>query len=885
MKGRLWIAFICFGTILSESSSNAKTTIISTNDGHRTHYLVDPRPLSEDLQTYPTDGNPVSYASFIIAKHENAKPKVLVEEQDRFAFPQDRYRIRVKGPSVQLYKRKTEDVQSAIDLNLVQPKREKPYEVVTMVSNQFHRAGSVQVLDSEGALYVTDSYARQVFRFLIPDLGKRMVETEILEANIREGDENVVPMPIDQSAIPPSLMEIIAGDFKETMGEEDQADILEEIEDLPHPVNETAISTLRAQLDRFSVEVEALEAELDSLDQQEDALEDQIDQVEDMEKEVKHSDAMSDQDIAEMEVSLSEAKHLLELQKEDLKHREKQIKMEISFKKRLLKKLEDRLDDMEDQAEDRTDAIAKLQEEMLKDIERRKEDQEKEMEKKRKEEEKELEKYLKQQKKEMEKQQKEQEKRIKERIKEQERVQKIRLREQSKLDRRNKNKADEQEYQEDDQEQESPMEFEDIKDKIAREVEKELKRRLQELELERRLAFKSGLRSGRQVETEEEVPYSDDATPASDSNEITTVSEDPTTLVPSAEEPTSTHDITDENSTLSTESGPITAPTPTTEQSTVSTTSSTSTISTTETVMFHEEESEPEIMHDDPEPVVSNPNEDFELIDTLEGGEAVMSIAPPVYNYPHEVFQVKTKGLVGIAVPLSSIANMTELLVGLDTTLSSGIYFNANEKYSDVFMDHSDKDVTLRNRYHSLKFGIKDAGERVIFASVDLRDQLEPYPCDDYLLSFNLERNKVDEYFYINQLRRRNADNIFCRPGGIGFCTRTEELYYVDEVTKNVVKMDYLLKSGEIEYAGVVVDLKTKGYENEGRPRGLAFDRHGMLWIGMADLGKVLKMNPLDGQVLEEIAVPQSDIVDVQCDKSQNILFILTQTSLYYIDL
>lgn len=44
-------------------------------------------------------------------------------------------------------------------------------------------------------------------------------------------------------------------------------------------------------------------------------------------------------------------------------------------------------------------------------------------------------------------------------------------------------------------------------------------------------------------------------------------------------------------------------------------------------------------------------------------------------------------------------------------------------------------------------------------------------------------------------------------------------------------------------------------------------------------------MNPLNGQVLEEIPVPQKDIVDVKCDKSQNILFVITQTSLYYIDL
>lgn len=600
-------------------------------------------------------------------------------------------------PSVQLYKRKTEDVQGAIDLNLVQPKREEPYEVVPLASNQFHRAGSVQVLDSEGAVYVTDSYARKVFRFLIPDLGK--YPDQSLEAKIGESDDELTPTSTDSPAIPPSLMEIITGDFQETMGEEDQAEILEEIEDLPDAVNETAINALRDQLDRFSVEVEALEAELDSLDQQEDALDNQIDQVKDMEKEVKHSDAMSDQDIAEMEVSLSEAKHQLEMQKEDLKHKEKQIKMEISFKKRLLKKLEDRLEDMEDQLEDRTDAIAKLQEEMLKDIEKRKKEQEKELEKKRKEEEKELEKYLEEQEKELEKQKKEQEKIMRDRIKQQERLQKDRLREQAKLDRRNKHKAEEQEFEEDDQEQESPMEFEDIKDKIAREVEKELKRRLQQLELEKRLSLTSVLRSSRDLEAGEDIPYSDDATPSTDSLETTTDNEDVTTTFTPEVEPLTSEEIADENSTSPTDN----VPTTTTLESAIP--------STTEAVMFHEEESEPEILHEDVDPVINNPNDDFELISSVEEEEPITMIS----SAESEVLQVKTKGLLGITVPLSSIANMTELLVGLDTTLSSGVYFNTNEKFSDVFMDHSDQDVTNRNRYHSLKFGIKDAGERVIF--------------------------------------------------------------------------------------------------------------------------------------------------------------------------
>eukprot|EP00095_Tigriopus_kingsejongensis_P004055 maker-scaffold5_size1054832-snap-gene-8.9 protein:Tk04055 transcript:maker-scaffold5_size1054832-snap-gene-8.9-mRNA-1 annotation:"GI19951" len=753
---RVWLGICC-----ALSAAAAQTTIVSRNDGVRTHFLIDP------------EKNPMSYASFIIAKHQKSRPKVLVEEQDKFAFPGDKYRIRVQGPSVQVYKRKTEDIQKAIDLNLVQPKRSEPYEIKPMVLNRFIGAVSVKVQDNERAIYVSDSYARKIYRYLIPYEGARNVTLEPL---FKEGVEEDMP------PAPSSLLDIISGNLSQDEAGFMIPDGFDLGEEFAEPVNQTAMAVLRTEIQRIDIEIQALEAKEESLEDQQDAMKDRIKDVDSMRHDVRRSDTMSDEDIQEMEASLMEAEHLLELKKGDLAHEEKQVKREVSFKKQLRKKIEERLDDLEDDLEDQVKAVEKLKKEMEKEMEKRQKEAEKEQE---------------------------------QRLKDAQKAAERRRKDEEKNQRRRKDQDEDRHQSFDDERTREEM----IKEQIQREVERELKRRLQEIERAQRgqdgtHRTSKALRQSRADEGEDEdIPYSDDATP-----QPTTVA-DLSETVEETQSPLDSAQTEKEVEPSSTTTIPVVS----------------SSASTTTTLPSTTAKQMP--VQSNPEPEIGDPNAQFEFVTSTPPPTFDLPLEDP--NHPFKILKVTTNGLLGAVVPHLNIADTTELVFGIDTRALAKVYFNVGFDSDEIFLDGDIRDVTSRNRYHRLKFGLNDMRHRTIFASVDVRGEMRPYPCQDYLFSYNPGTEKIDDYFYINQLRLRNANEIFCRPGGIGFCTRTEELYYVDEITKNVIRMEYSIEDGKLTYGNILTDLKEQGYREEGRPMGLTFDKYGMLWIGMADLGKM----------------------------------------------
>ncbi|QQR64927.1 SMP-30/gluconolactonase/LRE family protein [Candidatus Kaiserbacteria bacterium] len=109
---------------------------------------------------------------------------------------------------------------------------------------------------------------------------------------------------------------------------------------------------------------------------------------------------------------------------------------------------------------------------------------------------------------------------------------------------------------------------------------------------------------------------------------------------------------------------------------------------------------------------------------------------------------------------------------------------------------------------------------------------------------------------------------------GIGWNANEDTMYYIDSQSQQVVAYEYDKDSGAITHPRTIVTID----EAEGTPDGMCVDSEGMVWVALWGGGKVVRINPDNGERLAEVQVP--DVTHVtSCTfggKDMNILFITT---------
>ncbi|MDG1728587.1 MAG: SMP-30/gluconolactonase/LRE family protein [Algibacter sp.] len=105
---------------------------------------------------------------------------------------------------------------------------------------------------------------------------------------------------------------------------------------------------------------------------------------------------------------------------------------------------------------------------------------------------------------------------------------------------------------------------------------------------------------------------------------------------------------------------------------------------------------------------------------------------------------------------------------------------------------------------------------------------------------------------------------------GLAFSHDGKFLYFIDTPTKKVAKYAYDLKTGEVKFKSNVIE-----FTGAGNPDGMCIDKSGMLWIAEWGGGCISKWNPLNGEKIEEIKLPCSNVTSCCFDNYSN-LYITT---------
>ncbi|MCR8657472.1 SMP-30/gluconolactonase/LRE family protein [Paenibacillus endoradicis] len=91
---------------------------------------------------------------------------------------------------------------------------------------------------------------------------------------------------------------------------------------------------------------------------------------------------------------------------------------------------------------------------------------------------------------------------------------------------------------------------------------------------------------------------------------------------------------------------------------------------------------------------------------------------------------------------------------------------------------------------------------------------------------------------------------------GLAWSAEGNTLYFIDTPTRNVVAFDYELETGHISNRRVVVQIP----DHLGFPDGMTIDAEGMLWVAHWGGWCVTRWNPLNGQLLQTVPVPASQV-------------------------
>jgi sugar lactone lactonase YvrE len=92
---------------------------------------------------------------------------------------------------------------------------------------------------------------------------------------------------------------------------------------------------------------------------------------------------------------------------------------------------------------------------------------------------------------------------------------------------------------------------------------------------------------------------------------------------------------------------------------------------------------------------------------------------------------------------------------------------------------------------------------------------------------------------------------------GLAWTADHKKLYYIDTPTRQVVSYDYDIADGNIENKKVIIEID----QQMGFPDGMTIDEKGILYVAMWEGGKVVRINPITGVLLDSIEVPGANLV------------------------
>ncbi|WP_371810341.1 SMP-30/gluconolactonase/LRE family protein [Acidianus sp. RZ1] len=204
---------------------------------------------------------------------------------------------------------------------------------------------------------------------------------------------------------------------------------------------------------------------------------------------------------------------------------------------------------------------------------------------------------------------------------------------------------------------------------------------------------------------------------------------------------------------------------------------------------------------------------------------------------------------------------LQDYVSSISPTISGGIIATSGRSFFIVsFNDGSVKEIykvqewDQRNRFND---GKCDAMGRYWIGTMNLEEK-EP-TAGLYVLDTDMKFRQILDNVTISNGLAWNSDN--------------SVLYYIDSPTKKVFSFDFDIKTGKISDRKTISDLASE----PGVPDGMTIDSRGMLWVALFGGGKVVVIDPKNGDIIDEVPVPTPNVTSVTFG-GQNLsrLFITT---------
>lgn len=87
---------------------------------------------------------------------------------------------------------------------------------------------------------------------------------------------------------------------------------------------------------------------------------------------------------------------------------------------------------------------------------------------------------------------------------------------------------------------------------------------------------------------------------------------------------------------------------------------------------------------------------------------------------------------------------------------------------------------------------------------------------------------------------------------GLAWSSNDRTMFFIDSPIRQVVAFDFDADAGSINNKRLVIEIP----EGAGFPDGMTIDEEGMLWIALWDGWRVIRVNPADGKIINEIRMP-----------------------------
>lgn len=87
---------------------------------------------------------------------------------------------------------------------------------------------------------------------------------------------------------------------------------------------------------------------------------------------------------------------------------------------------------------------------------------------------------------------------------------------------------------------------------------------------------------------------------------------------------------------------------------------------------------------------------------------------------------------------------------------------------------------------------------------------------------------------------------------GLGWSPGSDTMYYIDSASQKVLAFGYDVRTGSITSPRTVFEIEA----TEGTPDGMCVDADGKLWVALWGGGKVMRIDPENGERLCEVRVP-----------------------------